>query len=207
MPADSKQNSRPTIGLALMVYNDAADLPTLLESVEGAFDQVVLVDNANPGSDDGTVELFRDWCGKTGQRHVLGSFEWIDNYAAKRSYADSLLTTDWKSWADPDDTVYGAYNLRRVAANAPAEVAGFTFACAFHDVVYPRERLVRSGMGEWVGQVHEMQRIAGPTMYLEPEVAFWSRRPQTAEEIEAGHERDRRIYEKAEGNPLGLAAR
>lgn len=189
-----------------MTYNEAPDLPNLLESIEGAFDQIVLVDNANPGSDDGTVDLFRDWCATTGQAHVVDSFEWIDDYAAKRNYADSLLTTDWKAWADADSIVYGAYNLRRVAAHAPAELAGFTFDCQVADVAYPREGLVRTGRSEWVGRVHEMQRIDGPTMHLGPEVAFWFHQPKTPEELEASRARDRRIYEKADDNPIGLAA-
>lgn len=204
MPADGKR--APTIGLAIMVYNEASDLPNLLESVEGAFDQIVLVDN-EPGSDDGSVEIFRAWCAKTGQRHVIGSFEWTDDYAAKRNYADSLLDTDWKSWADADAIIYGAYNLRRVAAQAPTGLAGFMFSCQAADVAYPREGLVRSGHSEWVGRVHEMQWIAGPTMYLEPEVAFWFHRPKTPEQLDAARERDRRIHKKADRNPIGLAQR
>jgi hypothetical protein len=203
-PADGA--SKPTIGLALMVYNEATDLQRLLESVEGAFDQIALVDNANPGSDDGTVDLFRDWCSRTGQAHVIGSFEWIDDYSAKRNYTDSLLTTDWRAWADADAVVYGAYNLRRVASKAPTDLAAFTFSCQLgDDFAFPRQQLVRRGRSKWVGRVHEMQRLDGPTIYLGPEIAFWFHRPKTPEQFEASRERDRRIYEKADSNPLGLA--
>ena len=48
----------PSVGLALIVKDGADDLPNLLKSVEGAFDQVVLLDT---GSTDQTKSVFRKW--------------------------------------------------------------------------------------------------------------------------------------------------
>lgn len=106
----------PTVGLALIVRDEEEMLPGLLASIEGAFDQVVLVDS---DSEDRTVEIFRDWCARTGQPHVVDSFEWIDHFAAKRNHAHSLLTTDWTCWADADDTIVGARHLRPPRRHRP----------------------------------------------------------------------------------------
>ena len=47
-----------SVGLAIIARDEAANLPWLLDSVRGAFDQVVLCDT---GSTDATVEIFEQW--------------------------------------------------------------------------------------------------------------------------------------------------
>jgi glycosyltransferase involved in cell wall biosynthesis len=117
----------PTVGLALIVKNERETLPGLLESIAGAFDQVVLVDT---GSKDGTWDVFKDWARETlgpdDTLHPRGfetwkvaKFEWVDDFAAARTFADSLLDTDWTCWADADDVLRGADRLRGLAAEAP----------------------------------------------------------------------------------------
>ena len=48
----------PTLGLALIVRNEEEALPRLLESIEGVFDRIVLVDT---GSTDATKKVFTEW--------------------------------------------------------------------------------------------------------------------------------------------------
>jgi tetratricopeptide (TPR) repeat protein len=171
--------SPPTVGLALIVRDEEKTLPNLLASIEGAFDQVVLVDT---GSEDQTVAEFEVWAEE--QDLPLGfkvdEFEWVDDFAAARAHADSLLDTDWTCWADADDVLRGAENLRRLATEAAPEllgyICGYNYArdhhgnCACYLV---RERLVRRGAGEWVGRVHESQLIKGPQSMVSPDVVEW----------------------------------
>lgn len=186
------------VGLALIAKNESGNLPTLLASVEGAFDRVVLVDT---GSRDRTVEIFTQWAiGQTeaGALHTWdrGSFKWCDDFAAARRAADELLVfgpaeaentlplVDWVVWADCDDEIHGAQNLRAIADRAPADVvaygAGYDYARAGDNgpcICYlRRERLVRAGAGRWEGRVHEAQIIHGPVEWLPPEVAEWRHR-------------------------------
>lgn len=182
----------PRIGLALIAKNEARNLPGLLDSIEGAFDRVVLLDT---GSKDKTVDVFLEWAQQ--ERHAapadrpfsyeLGTFEWVDDFAAARQAADDLLFEDpsisFGVWADCDDHIHGAIHLRQIAAKAPAEVAAFIFGYDYaHDAQgtvichLRRERLVRRGAGTWAGRVHEAQLIDGAVTTVDPQITRWVHR-------------------------------
>lgn len=179
--------SRPTVGLALIAKNEERNLPTLLRSIEGCFDRVVLADT---GSKDKTVELFTRWCEVEAERHEgftyeVGHFDWCQDFAAARRYADSLLDTDWNAWADADDELVGAQNLRGLAAQAAPDVAAYIAAYDYaHDAhgnvvcVLKRERLVRRGLGRWEGMVHEAQALHGAAVEVGPDICRWVHRKQ-----------------------------
>jgi tetratricopeptide (TPR) repeat protein len=171
-----------TIGLALIVKNEEAALPTLLASIGGgAFDQVVLVDT---GSTDQTVRVFQDWAAaQPGLRQRVAHFEWVNDFSAARRYAQTFLDCDWEVWADADDEIQGASNLRMLAEQAEPQVAAFI--CGYNYAQDPqgncvcylkRERLVRRGMGVWAGRVHEAQTLNGPVTYVPADVAEWVHR-------------------------------
>ena len=171
----------PSIGLALIARDEEAALPHLLGSVAGAFDQVALLDT---GSTDRTVEVFEEWA--AGEQlplgHRVGCFEWCDNFAAARNAADELLSTDWLAWADCDDRIVGAMNLRLMAAKAPLTFAGI--ACSYvlgADEIglrfkMHRPRLVRRGAGRWSGRVHERLDVDGRTANVPPSLCEWRHR-------------------------------
>lgn len=147
----------PTLGLAVMVKDEEANLPRLLRSIAGAFDQVVLLDT---GSTDRTIELFKSWAEKEdlplGYR--VGTFAWHHDHAAMRTAADALLATDWECWADADEVVIGARYLRPILARVPMDVP--LLGAAWHgDPVEPerwvlRERVCRAGRGRWYHRAH-----------------------------------------------------
>lgn len=80
-------------------------LTATLATIEGAFDQVVLVDT---GSEDRTVDVFTAWA--EAEQLPMGfkieSFEWCDDFGAAREFADSLLATDWLANADASDEIW-----------------------------------------------------------------------------------------------------
>ncbi len=186
------------LGLSLIARNEQDNLPALLASIEGAFDHIALLDT---GSTDDTVGVFRTWAAREQDRnaeftYVTDSFEWCDDFGAARRAADALLlrlperdpegvgrAIDWIAWADCDDVLRGASQLRQLAAGAPREVVAFVADYEYaHDThgncvcVLKRERLVRAGHGTWDGRVHEAQSLDGPTLMLDPAQVCWVHR-------------------------------
>lgn len=176
-----------TVGLALIAKDEEEQLPRLLASIEGAFDQVVLLDT---GSTDKTVEVFEKWAeGEKRRSDVafrwdVGHFEWIDDFAAARIAAEKLLDTDWFAWADCDDEIANASKLRELAAEADPSVSAFVFSYNYAQdpngncvCRLKRERLVRRGMGHWAGRVHEAQSLDGIGVDVPLEVCEWVHHP------------------------------
>lgn len=193
----------PSVGLALIVRDEETSLPRLLGSVVGAFDQVVLLDT---GSRDRTVAVFEDWAEAEYERNPdftweVAGMEWAHDFGAARNIAHSLLSTDWQVWADADDTITGAENLRGIAAQAPPEVNGYIFGYQYATDDYgncicylKRERLMRAGVTHWEGAVHEAQ--AAPNMQeVEPSIAEWVHH-KAGEPGPGGHQRNLRILRK-----------
>ncbi len=175
----------PRIGLALIARNEAKNLPGLLASIDGAFDRVVLLDT---GSKDATTDVFVQWAHQQRNEHGMSfdvrNFTWVDDFAAARNAADDLLledeTIEWRCWADCDDVILGAQNLRALAAATPAEADALVFTYDYaHDqhgrviCTLRRERLVRAGRGAWAGRVHEAIILQGPVVNIGPEQARW----------------------------------
>lgn len=172
----------PRVGLALIARDESDNLPRLLRSVQGAFDRVVLVDT---GSTDNTIDLFEEWAAE----HVPGAWavsriDWHDDFAAARETADRLLLEDpsieWRAWADCDDTIEGAANIRGLCARAPdgagALMATYDYAHAPDGTVIcqlRRERVIRRGEGRWAGRVHEALLLDMPVVTIPPETLRW----------------------------------
>jgi tetratricopeptide (TPR) repeat protein len=99
----------PFISACLIVRNEQVHLPRCLSALQGAVDEMVLVDT---GSTDRTVAIAREF----GAR--IFHFEWIDDFSAARNEALRHATGDWIIWIDADDELIesepGA--LRRLAA-------------------------------------------------------------------------------------------
>jgi len=189
-----------TIGLALISKNEEATLPTLLASIEGAFDRVVLLDT---GSTDDTVRIFREWAQEAPQQGVsteVDTFEWVDDFAAARTAAEELLMrepVEFVCWADCDDEIVGAKNLRQLCDHCPNEAVALVADYAYaHDqqgncvCTLRRERVVRAGHGTWTGRVHEAQLLNGPTVPIDPAHCVWVHRKPMED---APHSSDRNL--------------
>lgn len=196
-----------TLGLALIARNEETSLPRLLDSIKGSFDQVVLVDT---GSKDKTVEVFGQWCQEECERNPQFSFkaapfEWIDDFAAARNFAHSLLDTEWQVWADCDDVIVNAPNIRNLVAQAPPELTAYI--CDYNYAQDPntgqcmcvlkRERIVRSGAARWDGRIHEAQAVQGTvTMVPQEQVVWVHQKPLDATERQYSNQRNLRILRK-----------
>lgn len=173
-----------SVGLALIAKNEEKRLPHLLASIEGAFDEIVLVDT---GSLDRTKDTFREWAEKqSGLTYEIKYFHWTKDFAAARNFAHSLLTSDWQVWADCDDVINGAKNIRQLIQQVPDEVAGLV--AEYNYAQHPetgncicrlkRERIVRKGRAKWINRVHEAQVLDGPVMQIGPQMVEWVHQKQ-----------------------------
>lgn len=144
-----------SVGIALIVRDEATTLAACLETIRAGVDEIVVVDT---GSVDGTVEVARRFTDQ------IFHFAWIDDFAAARRFAFEQVTTDWVCWIDADDRVRGAEHLRGLTSTAAPEVGGFQwpYIVAWDTwgaprFTYWRERCVRNDGGyHWAGRIHEV---------------------------------------------------
>lgn len=89
----------PTIGLSMIVKNEAETLPLCLQSVSGIVDQIVVADT---GSTDNTAGIARE-LGAT-----VISVPWDNHFANARNAALHLMRTDWVLALDADEELDAA---------------------------------------------------------------------------------------------------
>ena len=196
------------VGMAMIVRDEAAIIERCLTSFVDHVDQVAVLDT---GCTDETMDIVRRIVPK--EKLQTGVFKWCDDFAAARAAADELLNTEWRSWIDADDVLFGAEQLRPIANNANPMCAGFvadydyaqaadgTCTCRLR-----RERIVRAGAGSWVGRVHEAQIISGPVEYVPSQLLEWRHRADDPGESSKRNLRILNAWEQAEpDNPRVLA--
>ena len=98
--------SRPTIALACIMKNEAANLGPLINSVSGCFDEIYLTDT---GSTDNTVEIATsDRLAEVAQCPVnVNNFEWVYDFAKARQFSFDQVPDeiDYIMWLDLDDSL------------------------------------------------------------------------------------------------------
>ena len=146
----------PTLGLIMILRDEAANLPRSLVPVAGCFDEVVAVDT---GSTDQTRQI----CADLGAR--VYEFTWQDDFAAARNFSVAQARADWLFWLDGDNAITSGDVIelrRRIPPEEPA-------------VIWAQERVEPSGQRLWQkrcfprhpavrfkGRVHE-QLVHPPT--------------------------------------------
>lgn len=176
-----------TIGLYLIVKNEAEHLPRLLDNVKGCFDQIVLVDT---GSTDDTKLIFWDWIHAHSHGGMFASthdFTWVDDFGAARQYALDKLDTDWCVWMDADDRADRLDLMRPVlnaVDNAPDDVTGvlmpYAWTPTFTGMLL---RATRRGKSRWEGRLHETQVLDGATARSDT-IDFYTTRPSGHRSLE-----------------------
>jgi tetratricopeptide (TPR) repeat protein len=84
----------PTLGLSMIVKNEAEMIGPCLDSVRGVANQIVVADT---GSTDRTVEIAR------GLGATVISYAWNDHFADARNAALTAMNTDWVLSLDADE--------------------------------------------------------------------------------------------------------
>ncbi len=122
--SSDRPRPRPGVTLTMIVKDEAKNLPHVLGSVRGLFDEIVVVDT---GSTDGTREIAWEF----GAR--VFEFPWIDDFAAARNAALGHATGDYAFWLDADDVVEPAQREKFRAlldGLGAGEPAGYVVRCA-----------------------------------------------------------------------------
>ena len=84
------------LSVAMIVKDEAKALPQCLASIQGLWDELVVVDT---GSSDDTVAIALSF----GAR--VETFAWVDDFAAARNFGLELCTGDWILVLDADEAV------------------------------------------------------------------------------------------------------
>ena len=95
-PRWTRSSGEATLGVVMIVKNEAANLPQLLRTIADVADEVVVVDT---GSSDHTLTVCREW----GVRVVQDA--WRDDFSAARNRSIEEATARYLLWLDADDRV------------------------------------------------------------------------------------------------------
>lgn len=173
--------------------NEAQNIPQMLKSVEGCFDEIILVDT---GSTDNSIEIAKS----LGAR--VEHFGWIDDFSAARNYAFSLVKTDFVMWLDLDDILVnpeGFKNFRDdVMDLGDYWIASYAYSSNKEGkalCTFARERVFRISKNyKWKYFVHEGVMPEGPTrMQFTP---VWSvKHMRTDEDMAKDKSRNLAIFE------------
>jgi hypothetical protein len=106
-----------TLGLSMIVKNEAHTLRACLDSVRGVVSQIVIADT---GSTDSTIEIAR-----AGGATVL-SIPWEDDFAKARNQALAPMKTDWVLVLDADEELDAEARHLLPSLMADREVSGYT---------------------------------------------------------------------------------
>ena len=174
--------------------DEAHNIPQLLGSVEGCFDEIILTDT---GSKDDSVGVAK----KAGA--TVKHFEWIDDFSAARNASFEGVKTDYVMWLDLDDVLEnreGFLNFRNdVMALGDYWIASYHYSsdksgkaiCTF-----ARERVFKTSKKfPWKYFVHEgVVPTDGTRMQFTP---AWSvRHKRTEEDLKKDRARNLHIFQK-----------
>lgn len=103
----------PGLGLCMIVRNGAESLGQALQSVQGAVQELIIVDT---GSHDQSLEIARRFGAQ------VAEFSWCDDFSQARNYALSLASSEWILLLDADEQLQpeSLVLLRQLLPNLPA---------------------------------------------------------------------------------------
>lgn len=163
-----------SLALCMIVKNCKTELQLLqrcLEPVKGIFDHtvVVLTGDVLPLE---TIEGFEflntsggdaPTCSEEFKGVEFVPFKWEGDFSAARNFSFSKTTADYICWLDADDVIENPVEFARQIHLAVLEDADWIWFAYDYDrneqgrclSLFWRERVVRRGMFEWTGMLHE----------------------------------------------------
>jgi len=149
------------LSLALIVKNEESNIKRILDSAQGLYDELVIVDT---GSTDKTVEVAQAYT------QNIYHFDWIKHFAKARNFAFSKCTQPWVMWLDADDYLKpeDVKAIRKFfLENKDDPNLDYMLFNYFYWVEPPtpegavqatqlRERIIRKEKAVWQGRCHEI---------------------------------------------------
>lgn len=200
---------RPTISLACIMKNEARNIGPFLSSVNGCFDEIILVDT---GSTDNSLEFVE----QINKQIEAGSsvwnlpeikvyhFDWINDFAAARNFAFSKATMDYVCWFDLDDSLSDAKAFIKwrdtIMHSAHMWVALYNYAFdkdGTPSCQFIRERVVKRNHGfGWEYAVHEgLIQKEGRKFWTQRASTWWVNHRRTDEDRKQDHMRNVKLME------------
>lgn len=147
------RDAAPAISACMIVRDEARVLSRCLRSLEGAYDELCIVDT---GSTDATLDIAR----KAGAQTAVftacnGADGKIEDFAAARNAALALATGDWILQIDADEVLGpgGAVRFRRHTRDPAASAVSITMRSGA--VHWLSTRLFRRAGARYVSRIHE----------------------------------------------------
>lgn len=175
-----------TFGLCMIVKNEEETLSRCLTSVEGVFDEIIIVDT---GSTDKTKEIAKRFTDK------VYDFKWTDDFSKARNFSFSKSTCDYLMWLDADDVILEKDKKELIKLKQSFNGGVDMYFLKYRmgqggESVYYRERIFKRSLNpKWVSPVHEVIVPFGKCVYTDIEV--------THEKIKKGDsDRNLKIFEK-----------
>lgn len=203
--------SRPTVGLACIMLNEAHNLGPMLQSVRGCFDQIIIVDTGSKDNSVGFVEKINkhiedknpDWSGLP----IIQTehFAWVNDFSKAREYSFSFLKTDYAMWMDLDDALSSADTFIKWRDNImhSAHYWMATYNYAFNpngeiECQFIRERVVKLNYGfKWKYFVHEgLLKEDGGSYWPQRVSTWWINHRRTEEDKKQDYMRNVSLIEK-----------
>jgi len=201
--------SRPSVSLACIMKNEAHNIGPFLSSINGCFDEIILVDT---GSTDNTLEFVE----KVNREIERGStiwnlpeikvyhFDWVNDFAKAREFAFSKATKDYVAWLDLDDSLSDAKAFIKwrdtVMHAAHYWIALYNYA--FDNKGQPvcqfiRERVVKRNHGfHWEYPVHEgLLQSENKKYWGQRASTWWVNHRRTEDDRKSDHMRNVKIIE------------
>lgn len=190
------------LSLCMIVKNEEERLGACLCSVQGAVDEIVIVDT---GSTDRTKEIAAQHTDR------IYDYEWQDDFAAARNASLALATKPYILWLDADDVIDPPHREKLVALKARLDGTVDAVMLPYHyaftpqgepSLVFDRERIVRREAGfSFSGAVHEVMTVGGRV--IREEIAI----RHTGSHGESSNRRNLAIYARMIARGEKLAAR
>jgi glycosyltransferase involved in cell wall biosynthesis len=155
------------LSVAFIVKNEEELFGQCLESLKGVWDELVVVDT---GSTDSTLEIAKKYGAKI--RH----FEWNNDFAAARNYAEDCCSGDYIYWQDADEILLeGKEAIREVVDAGQLDgLAPFLIFSRGPDgkpsSTYFRQEMLHKNIPvwRWHGAAHNW--LTGTGRYEEPRI-------------------------------------
>ena len=154
------------LSLCMIVRNEEERLARCLRSVQGAVDEIVIVDT---GSTDGTKAIAAAFTDR------VFDFAWRDDFAAARNASMAYATKPYILWLDADDVLERSEREKLIALKKRLDGTVDAVMMPYHyahredgapTLVFERERIVRRGAGfTFAGVVHEAMAVSGNVLH------------------------------------------
>lgn len=192
---------RPTISLAMIIKNEAKNLPRLFASIKDCYDVIHITDT---GSTDDSLRWLKEEGEKVAGCPVeIHHFDWVDDFSAARNYAFSHVKTDYVMWLDGDDALHSRENFIKWRDHAMEFVqywlATYDYALdkdGKPQISFVRERVFRMDINPtWSYPIHE-GIVPTPGWAVNYATPWKVQHHRTMEDVQADKNRNLGIFER-----------